>query len=69
MLTIRQTQVLQAIECFIKKNGYSPTYREIAGMLNIKYVNSIFNICTVLEEKGYISTKNGKARTIRILKL
>lgn len=68
MLTIKQKMVLEAIEYFIDKNGYSPTYREIAKILKIKHVNSIFNVILILEQKGYISTINGKARTIKILK-
>ena len=67
-LTIKQKMVLEAIEYFIKENGYPPTIREIAKLLNIKYVNSIFNIMYFLEEKGYIKTTNGKARSIVILR-
>lgn len=67
MLTIKQKQVLEVIEWFIKENGYSPTYREISIILN-KDVKSVFRISMILEEKGYISTINGRSRTIKILR-
>ncbi len=67
-LTRKQKMVLEAIEYFIDENGYSPTYRELADLLNIKYESSIYKLILALEEKGYIKTKNGTARTIRIVK-
>ena len=67
MLSIKQKMVYEAIEWFIKQHGYSPTYREIADILNCD-VRSVFDKVMVLEEKGYISTINGKARSIKILK-
>ena len=39
MLTKRQKEVLNTIETFIKNNGYSPTYRDIAQMLSMKHVS------------------------------
>lgn len=66
-LTIKQKMVYEAIEMFIKENGYSPTLREIAKMINID-VHSAFDRVLILERKGYISTKNGKQRTIRLLR-
>ncbi len=66
-LTIKQKMVLEAIEWFINENGYSPTIREIAKLLDSD-TRSIFEKLMQLESKGYISTKNGKARTIKILK-
>lgn len=65
MLTIKQKQTLEAIEYFINKNGYPPTNRELAILLKCD-VNSVFKKLMLLEEKGYIKTTNGKARTIKI---
>lgn len=59
--------VLEAIIWFIKENDYSPTYREIADILNCD-VRQVFEKSLILEEQGYISTINGKARTIKVLK-
>ena len=66
-LSIKQIQVLEAIEYFINQNGVSPTYREIASLLNCD-VRQVFEKVLLLEQKGYISTINGKARTIKIIK-
>ena len=66
-ISIKQLQVLEAIEYFIEQNGISPTYREIATLLKCD-VRQVFEKVMLLEEKGYISTMNGKARTFKILK-
>lgn len=66
-ITIKQKKTLEAIEWFIEKNGYSPTLSEIANILNCG-VRPVFEKIMILEEKGYISTVNGKARTIKVLK-
>lgn len=67
MLTTKQKMVLEAIEWFISDKGYSPTYREIADMLQSD-VRTVFEKALILEEKGYIATDNGRARTIKVLK-
>ena len=66
-VSIKQLQVLEAIEYYIKENDISPTYREIADLLECD-VRQVFEKIIILEKKGYLSTKNGKARTIRVLK-
>lgn len=66
-ISIKQLQVLEAIEYLINQNGISPTYREIADLLKCD-VRQVFEKVMILENKGYISTMNGKARTIKILK-
>lgn len=66
MLTLKQKMTLEAIEWFIDKNGYPPTCREISKLLN-RDIRSIFNNLMILEEKGYIKTTNGKARSIKVI--
>lgn len=66
-LTVKQKMVLEAIEYFINNNHYSPTIRELAELLNSD-PHAVFEKLMQLERKGYISTANGKARTIKILK-
>ena len=66
-LTKKQKIVLEAIEYFIKEKGYSPTIREIADMTDTT-VGPTFQKVFLLERTGYISTDNGKARTIKVLK-
>lgn len=67
-MTRRQKITLEAIECFINENGYSPTYRELCQMLKVTSTETVFSLVMKLEKKGYIKTTNGKARTIRVLK-
>ena len=67
MLTVKQKQVLEAIDYFKKNNYISPTYREIASLLNCD-VSTVFKKVLLLEKKGYIKTINGKSRTIVIVK-
>lgn len=66
-LTNKQLQVLGAIEYFIKNNGYSPTYKEIAILLH-KTITPVFRQIMILEEKGYIQTNMGGHRTIKLIK-
>ena len=67
MLTVKQKMLLEAIEWFINEYGYSPTNRELANILKCD-VNTVFKKLLILEDKGYIKTQNGRARTIQIIK-
>jgi repressor LexA len=64
--TIKQKMVLECIDVFIRENGYSPTYRELGEELGLD-PTSVFQIVMKLQDKGYLSTKNGKQRTIRLI--
>ena len=66
-LTIKQKILLEAITWFINENGYSPTYNELARILESDS-SSVFKKVLILEKKGYVSTINGKSRTIKVLK-
>lgn len=66
-LSVKQKQVLEAIQYFIDKNGYSPTLREIASILKCD-TRPVFEKIMILEEKGYIKTTNGKSRSIVVLR-
>lgn len=68
MLTIKQKQLLKAIEWFINENGYPPTIQELCKLVGNNAKSTVFAKLTELERKKYISTVNGKARTIKILK-
>lgn len=67
LLTIKQKTVLEAIEYFINKNGYSPTNRELSNLLKCS-PSAVFKKLLILEQKGYIKTTCGKARSIVVLK-
>lgn len=66
-LTIKQKITLEAIEWFIDRNGYSPTFQELANILDCN-ICTVFKKVLLLEDKGYVSTISGKPRTIKVLK-
>ena len=49
----------------IHKNGYSPSVRDIMGVLGIKSTSTVHTYLGKLEEKGYIYKEGGKSRTLR----
>ena len=66
-LTDKQIEVFNIIKDFINENGYSPTIREIGKLSSRKSPSTIHSYLMILEEKGYITYKNGKSRTIKIV--
>lgn len=68
MLTIKQKMLLEAIEWFINENGYSPTIEELCKLTGNKSKATVFDKLMILEEKGYIKTTSGKARSIVVMK-
>lgn len=65
-LTESQAKVLKTVSDFIAENGYSPTAKEIAEILNVTQT-SVFEQLSRLEKKRYITRQKGAARTIGIL--
>ena len=65
-LTESQARVLKTISDFINENGYSPTAKEIAEILNITQT-SVFEQLSRLEKKRCITRQKGAARTIGII--
>ena len=67
LLTPRQTEVLRCISLWIHRKGTCPTYREIAGQLNMQSLNGVFGHLSALERKGYLRHEVGKSRSIVLL--
>jgi repressor LexA len=67
-MTARQRVIVQAIEASVKRYGYSPTYRDIAGVAGLASTSSVSHQLTRLEEKGYVSRGPGHRRTAVIRK-
>lgn len=67
-ISIKQLQTLEAIEYFINENGYPPTIKELSKLTKNKSESTVFNKLMILEDKGYIKTKPGCARSIVVLK-
>jgi repressor LexA len=62
-MTARQRVIVQAIETSMKRNGYSPTYREIADVAGLASTSSVSHQLAVLEKKGYVNRGAGRPRT------
>lgn len=67
-LTKKQREVLDCIEGFVKDNGYTPSYREIAEQLGLSSPATIHQHIKTLCEKGIINTGDrGEARSIELV--
>lgn len=50
----------------LRRDGYSPSVRDIQRDLDIKSTSTVHAYLARLEEKGYIQKESGKSRTVRI---
>ncbi|MBE6598415.1 MAG: transcriptional repressor LexA [Ruminococcaceae bacterium] len=68
MTTLDQKEqlIFDYIKENIRKNGYSPSIRDIRTALGIKSTSTVHTYLERLERKGYIQKENGKSRTLRI---
>lgn len=67
-LTKKQTEALIFIVNYIRRNGYSPTYKNIASGAGLKSVGAAAGIILALERKGYIIKEKNKHHSIRLTK-
>ncbi len=64
-LTPRKLEILRLINEFTNSQHYSPTIQELASLLR-KSRTTVFEHCAVLQEKGLLSTSQGKARSLKL---
>ena len=65
-LTQKEQMIFDFIKTNLRKNGYSPSIRDIRTALDIKSTSTVHTYLERLEKKGYIHKENGKSRTLRI---
>ena len=65
-LTRRQRQILDYIGSYIEEKGYSPSFEEIAGHLNVASLNGVYKHLRALEERGFIRRLSNQARSIQL---
>ncbi|MBN1902561.1 repressor LexA [Candidatus Sumerlaeota bacterium] len=65
-LTKRQRDIYNCIYRFIKKNGYAPSLEEICSRVGVSSLATIHKHLKNLEQKGVISRKWNKGRSIEI---
>lgn len=66
-LTPRQQKVYAFIKSYITKNGYSPSYAEIAEANDMKTRSHVNQIIKNIEKRKWITRIPGTARSIEIL--
>ncbi len=66
-LTPKQLKVLQFIEQYSTKNGYSPTLKEMARHMGVCEVTAL-QYRRVLERKGYVACERYQPRSVRLLR-
>ncbi len=66
-LTPRQTEVLDFLHEFRRKEKIVPTYREIADNFGFKSTKAATDHVCALEKKGYLRRHSGRSRGIELL--
>ena len=66
MLTKRQREVLDFIDSFLKKRGYSPSLEEIKQYLKLSSVSTAHYHVSKLDQLGYIEKINHQARALYV---
>ncbi|MEX0916919.1 MAG: transcriptional repressor LexA [Candidatus Paceibacterota bacterium] len=66
MLTKRQKEVLDFVESYSQKKGYSPSFEEIRKRLKLASVSTIHFHISKLKEGGYLGKIENRARSISI---
>ena len=67
-LTPKEQLVYDYIVDTIRREGYSPSVRDIASAVDMKSTSTVHHYIGRLEAKGYIQKESGKSRTLRIEK-
>lgn len=65
-LSDKEAKIYTYIVDTIRKDGYSPSVRDIQRDLSIKSTSTVHAYLSRLESKGYIQKETGKSRTLRI---
>jgi SOS regulatory protein LexA len=66
MLTKRQKEVLDFVESYSQKKGYSPSFEEIRKRLKLASVSTIHFHVSKLKKAGYLEKLKNKARAISV---
>jgi repressor LexA len=66
-VTKRQREVLDFINAFVQKNGYSPSFEEIARGLSLKSLATVHKHITNLQNKGLLARAHNRSRSLDVL--
>jgi repressor LexA len=65
-LTPRQKEVLDFLVEYTERNGYSPSFEEIAAGLDLASLATVHKHITALEQKGYLKRRYNESRSIEV---
>src|ERR1700732_5045548 len=68
-LTKRQKEVLNYLVGFLNKNGYSPSFEEIAHALKLTSLATVHKHLSTLERKGFVRRGYNQSRSIEVVQL
>ncbi len=66
-ITRRQKEVLDFLSNFTSRNGYSPSYEEIATGLGLNSLATVHKHVTNLQSKGLLQRSHNRSRSIDVL--
>lgn len=66
MTANKKFQILNCIEDYIRKNGYSPTIRELCELLGYRSTSSVHAYIRQLSDDGFLTYESSKPRTLTI---
>ncbi|HEY1803640.1 MAG TPA: transcriptional repressor LexA [Terracidiphilus sp.] len=66
-VTRRQKEVLDFLEAFVSRNGYSPSFEEIARGMSLKSLATVHKHITNLEKKGMLDRVHNRSRSIDVV--
>lgn len=66
-ITRRQKEVLDFLSSFTQRNGYSPSYEEIAHGLGLRSLATVHKHITNLHNKGLLQRAHNRSRSIDVV--
>lgn len=66
-ITRRQKEVIDFLSTFTSRNGYSPSYEEIAAGLGLSSLATVHKHVTNLQNKGLLQRSHNRSRSIDVL--
>jgi len=66
-ITRRQKEVIDFLTTFTQKNGYSPSYEEMAQGLGLNSLATVHKHVTNLQNKGLLQRAHNRSRSIDVL--
>ena len=66
-ITRRQKEVIDCLSSFTARNGYSPSYEEIAAGLGLSSLATVHKHVTNLQTKGLLQRSHNRSRSIDVL--